>query len=241
MLYNLREQTRYQLKNDIFSFESSLSLVLPFLFCRLSLLHLLLGWLLYYLIQSCSRNINIFDINIGGLLKRINLADCSLDLVRKLMRANALYNFVLMVGEYNVALGIEFKDEVVGEGLTAEAHHDYTLYSNLPHRLHSFRAEMSAETHGEAWRDALFVWFLLSEVKSHTVLDQKLVLLLWFRSLDDIGGGVDIVDVGDSESDENLQLCNHRSDVERCKTYLGFNFIGFIRFGDLLLLHYQRL
>lgn len=150
MLNNLREQTRYQLKDDILSFESSLSLVFPFLFRRLRLLRLLFWRLFHYLIQSCSRNINIFDIDISSLLKRINLADCSLDLISKLMRAYALYNFVLMVCEYNVALGIEFENEVVGKGLASKGHHDDTLYTYLPHRLHSFRAKMSAETHGEA-------------------------------------------------------------------------------------------
>lgn len=76
-----------------------------------------------------------------------------------------------MVCEYNVALGIEFENEVVGKGLASKGHHDDTLYTYLPHRLHSFRAKMSAETHGEAWRDTLFVWFLLSEVESDTILD----------------------------------------------------------------------
>ena len=241
MLDYLGKQARNHLENDIFSFKAAFSLLFSFLFSWLRLLSLLLWRLLDYLIQSLGRNINIFDINVCGVFERINLADCCFNFIRKLMWAYALNDLKLMISQDNITLWIELEDKMICKGLAAEGHHNDTLDSHLPNRLDSLGAEMSSKTHSEAWRDALFVRFLFCEMKSHSVLYQQLIFLFRFGCFDNICGGVDIIDVGDSQPDQNLQLSYHCSDIEWSKTHFCFNFVCFISFWDLFLLHYKRL
>ncbi len=79
-------------------------MIFSFLLSWLRLLNLLLWRLLDYLIQGLWRNINIFDINVCGMLEGVDLANRSLDFIGKLMRTNALDDLILVVSQDDISL-----------------------------------------------------------------------------------------------------------------------------------------
>lgn len=82
------EQTRDKLEDDIFDLLPSFILILPFFLPALSWhLHFLLSLdlRLKLFLQSLRGDINIFNVKVGSVFKRINFSNSSLDLIIELM------------------------------------------------------------------------------------------------------------------------------------------------------------
>jgi hypothetical protein len=131
-----------EFEDNVLDLLPTLVLTFPFLFPGLlGWLYSLLCWLWLrgeLFLQSLRRNIDIFDIKIGGMLKGVDLSNSSLDLIAELMRPDALQDAVVVIGEYDVALRVELEDEVVGECFRTKGNYNHSLYSHLPDILHSF-------------------------------------------------------------------------------------------------------
>jgi len=82
---------------------------------------------------------------------------------------------------------------MICECLCSEGYDHHSLYTDLPDAFNSFGSEKPSKAHGETWRNALLIWSFLSEVKSHSVLDEKMMFFFWSANFEDIGGGVEIV------------------------------------------------
>lgn len=137
-------QTGDHFENNILHLLAALLLPLPFLFTLSSLgclfpLDLPL-WLLRleHFLQSLSRNIDILDIDISRILKRIDLPHSSLYLLVELMRSYTLQDAIILISEDDITLGVELQDEVVGKCIRTEGYHHDPLNTHLSHTVHSF-------------------------------------------------------------------------------------------------------
>jgi hypothetical protein len=157
------------------------------------------------------------------------------------MRTNTLNNFVLVIGKYDISLWIKLENQMICESLTTKTHNNDTLYSNLSDWLKSFWAQMSTKTHSKSWRNSFFIRFLLCKMKSHSIFYKQLIFVFRPSCFDNIRGGIDVIYVRDSQSDEALHFCNHSCNVKWSKTNFCFNFLCFVDFGWLLFFHYKRL
>ena len=160
-----------------------------------------------------TRNIDIFDVDIGCLLERIDLSYRSFDFIRKLMWTYALNDSVLMVSKNDVSLRIKLKNKMVCECLTSKTHYNDTLYSYLSHWLYSFRTQMPTESHSESWRNPFFIRFLLSKMESHSILYQQLIFLFRPCCLDNVSSRIDVIDVRDSQPEKTLHFCYHSCNI----------------------------
>ncbi len=151
MLNDGRKQTRDHFENNILHFLGTLFLTLALLL-PLRLLRLLFHWLLFRLqlfLQRLCRNIDIFQIDIGSMLKGIDLTDGSLHFIVKFVRTHTLQDAVIVISQDDITLRVQLQNEMVGEGLRTERNDNHTLHSHLTHTYHSFRAQKFSEAHRE--------------------------------------------------------------------------------------------
>lgn len=133
MFDDLWEQAGNQLKDHILQLRSSLGLLL-FAF-GLFLLHCNQG-----LLHCLWRYDDVFEVDIGCVLEGVEFSHRCLDVIAELVGTDALQDAIVLVSEDDVALRVQFKDEVVGKGIAAEGKHHHPFYSYLPHSFESFGA-----------------------------------------------------------------------------------------------------
>lgn len=112
------------------------------------------------------------------------------------MGTNALQNTVIVICKDDVTLCIQFDNEMIDKWLWTKSKHDDSLNTDLPDGFESFGSEVLSELHCESRRKGFFIRSLLSGMKSHTVLNQQITFVLWFGELDEVSGGIEIVNVG---------------------------------------------
>ena len=95
-------------------------------------------------------NFDIFEVDIGSEFKRIDLTYCGFDLFVELMGPNALQNAIVLVGQNDVTLGIELKDEMICEGFGSEGNDDDSFDPDLFDGFNSFGAKVFSKAHGES-------------------------------------------------------------------------------------------
>jgi hypothetical protein len=63
-------------------------------------------------------------------------------------------------------------------------------------------------------------------MESNSVFDEQLAFLLGLRHLEHVSSRSNIVDVGDSETYQALQLSDHGGDIERGEANFCLDFLG---------------
>ena len=107
------------------------------------------------------------------MFKGIDLSDGSFNSFAILMRPDTLQNSVILVRENDIALWIEFKDEMIWEGLRTKCENHNSFNTHLLDSLNSLGSEIFSKSHGKSWRDMFFVRKGLGDVESDSVLNKQ--------------------------------------------------------------------
>lgn len=186
-----------------------LALLSLVLFSRLLGLRLLLVCrglnLFHHSLYTSTTNIDLLQVDVGGVFKRVQFAHGSLDLVSELMGTHALENSIVLVGEDDVALGIKLKNEMIAELLLSEGQYNHSLHADLPNGLQPLGAQEFPKLtrsldylHGEAGRHLVLFCLGFGSMKPHSIFAEQVVLVISTRHLKKVGGWTQIVDVGES-------------------------------------------
>ena len=120
---------------------------------------------------------------------------------------------------------------MVCEVFTPKGKNNHSLHTDLPNLLQSFSSEELSELHGEPRGHFVLLRLGRGQMKPDTVLHYQIVFVLSCCQLEQVGGGVDVVNVGDPLPDHTLpDETDHGGHVQRGEPDLGLDLL-------LLLLH----